>query len=207
MPACRNSLRTILAGIVFAIVSGGISHAAPVTFDLGASGFSNGSFVTGSLTIDPDLVADPLDVSIAELDAFSDFSVTVTPGAGVGFTEFTLTDENATLTDFSVAASTITLSDTQMTFNSSALIMRIELDDDASQLFDSLLFLDFGDSILRIGNVTLGTNIDNLNLGTQSPSFTFLNTVSAVPLPAGLWFLLTGLAAFGAMAARRKSCA
>ncbi len=178
-------MKTLTYSILFVIA---FAFAAPVTadivtYDLSASGFNNGSTVVGTLSLDLDLVADATDISIAELNVFATYNL----GVNYSTTNFVLNEANSTLDLFGSGA--IAASTSELTFDISNGGIGIRFDDDASIGADTLSFLDFGDSILRIGNTTGGANLDEKNLGAISPSFTFSNSV--VPEPSSL--VLCGL--------------
>ena len=116
---------------------------------------------------------------------------------------FTLTESNSTWA-LVLGGATLNATPSALTVNGSNFDLALSLDDDASAFYDRLQYLDFGSSLVRISNVTAGSSRQTVDLGVQSPDFTFNAAGTVVPLPAPALLLLTGLAGLGVAARRRR---
>lgn len=195
-------MRCLVWGVapILIVLSAVSAQADLVTYGFSQAPLNNGSTVTGSLTLDLGTLGDPTDITFTELNA-ADFSITVTPPTPPGtlFSEFTLTDANSTWA-LQQGNVTIGATATELTFNFTTNgFLTLALNDTTSTSVDSLSFLDFGDSILRLRDTEVGgSNLDQSDFGPLSPSFTF----SAVPEPSSL--LLLGVGGVGMMSCRRR---
>jgi hypothetical protein len=201
-------MKFAFAATLFGVCAlGAPAEAALVTYYFNTSGFTNGSTVDGSLSIDLDAVANPSNITLAELNTLADYSFTVNPVAigGIVQPSFVLTDENSTWAFGQTGNRTIAATPTQLTFDISNGLIRVTRDDQAILLWDTLTFQDLNpgsNAIMQITNQTVGTGVDQRNYGTVTPSFTF---AASVPEPSSM--LLVGMASGIGLALRRRRSA